>query len=162
MHLTRYYAFELCAASLKTWAGGSYTGRMPPELICLYHMACGLEFIHSQKLVHRDISPDNVLISLAGDRLAISDFGLCKPVSETGSYQFSSKVRGKEMWWAPELIERVEDRANQKRGTIKSDTFAMGCVFYYLLTRGQHPFLADAKYQVIDNIKKRQSNIEST
>ena len=143
--LNRYIALELCSASLKDWAESatkSYAGNVPHEWLGLQQMSHGLEFIHSNKHVHRDISPDNILISKDGHRLLISDFGLCKKTSVTGSFTVSLQLRGKEMWMAPELVApRSDDKPN--RGTVHADTYSMGCVFFYFLNKGGHPYRKD-------------------
>ena len=136
---------EFCAASLHDWAddkektGEKYTGHIPNEWLGLMQMAHGLEFIHSNKHVHRDITPHNILISKDGDRLLISDFGLCKKTTETGSFTVSKEGHGKIKWMAPELlIDPPKD--GPKRATVHADTYAMGCVFFYFLTKGGNPF----------------------
>ena len=123
---------------------------MPSKQDGLRHMAEGLAFIHLNKFTLRDISPDNILISLDGDRLIISDFGLCKPVNDPGTFTISQLV-GKHKWWAPELFQWTP--GHNQRGTIQSDTFAMGCVFHYYLTKGKHPF------EVADDPERTRQNI---
>ena len=147
--LYRYFALELCAGTLKDWVLKKYEGPIPSENDCLFQMANGLAYIHSMKYAHRDISPDNVLIAIDGNRLLISDFGLCKQVTASGSYSISRNV-GKETWQAPELIQPVD----QVRGRNKSDTFALGCVFFHFLTKGLHPFEGKSKWEIQNSITK--------
>ena len=98
-------------------------------------------------------------------RLVISDFGLCKTLPENVSTLFSATSNaGTAGWMAPELITRPGDvsapgSANATRvgdpsqvtingngsstsGKVKRaiDIFSLGCVFFYVLTLGQHPF----------------------
>ena len=116
-------------------------------------MALGLEFIHSNKYVHCEISPDNVLVSLAGDRLVISDFGLCKKVYDKGD------VQGRDKWMAPELVHHALSRDYSLRATVHSDTFALGCVFYYFLTKGSHPFYEENANNMLFKIAQGKSNL---
>jgi serine/threonine protein kinase len=121
-------------------------------------MAEGLRYIHSNNLVHRDIKPDNILISASTTDvvLKISDFGLCKETSIQGSYS-QSGVKGTLHYMSPEMLELMgrPDELQRTRGKKSSDVFAMGCVFYYFLTRGQHPF--GRGYDVPNNVKRNES-----
>lgn len=78
----------------------------------------------------------------------ISDFGLCKKL-QTGQRSFSKRsgVTGTEGWIAPEILNQENERT-----TCAVDIFSLGCVFYYVLSEGEHPF---------GNSFRRQANIES-
>ena len=111
-------------------------------------MANGLEFIHSKKLVHRDIKPDNVLISASGPtnvQMKLSDFGFCKVTDSEGKYSMKSGVVGTMDWLAPETVHFTRRPSNN------SDVFSLGCVFFYLL-RKVHPF--GEEYNIRHNIDK--------
>ncbi len=133
---------ELCAGTLLTFCENKYKGpNLPPDVLVLFQIALGLDYIHSRKLVHRDIKPDNILISLTSPvQMKLSDFGYHRKVSPQGTFT-QSGLRGTLNWMAPELLENVDVSPDVlPRGTIESDTFAAGCVFFYFLTRGSHPF----------------------
>lgn len=74
-----------------------------------------------------------------------ADFGLSKPVNERRTFS-NSGVKGTRDWLSPEILKIMQadpnDIANKnsKRGTIKSDTYALGEVFFYILSGGNHPF----------------------
>jgi serine/threonine-protein kinase/endoribonuclease IRE1 len=137
---------ELCAGTLTDYCEDKYKGpELPPDGIVLYQIANGLHYIHSRNLVHRDVKPGNILISITTPiQMKLSDFGYVKKISPQGTFT-QSGLKGTEKWMAPEILELLklmEDDSNIElpHGTIQSDTFAAGCVFFYFLTRGKHPF----------------------
>ena len=155
----RFFAFELNASSLQDWADSKYNGPTPSALVGLRQLADGLAHVHNNRHVHRDICPVNISISHGGDRLIISDFGLCKRTNESGSYSVSQQY-GHEKWLSP---ERIENKFNPDvRVTIESDTWAMGCVFYYFLTRGSHPFHDKNLFEMQKNIIAGKFNLDSS
>lgn len=86
-------------------------------------------------LIHRDISPQNVLISKDGV-VKLVDFGVAKASNNSHKTE-TGAVKGKFAYMAPEQIEGKElDR--------RVDIFAIGCVFYELLA-GEKPFGDDLK-----------------
>ena len=145
IELIRYIALELCAGTIRDFCSGKYLGLMPFDYDALRQMASGLSHIHQHRFIHRDIKPENILISMPSSnkvQLKLADFGLCKPATLRGSASVSS-VKGNYRWMAPELLPfiDVDDVAQyRQRQSISTDTFALGCIFYYYLTRGYHPF----------------------
>jgi serine/threonine-protein kinase len=91
--------------------------------------AAGLEFAHARPggaIIHADISPSNLLLTTSGE-VRVADFGIARREGLGHGV-----VEGKWAYMAPE----------QARGeplSPRSDVFALGVVFYELLT-GQHPF----------------------
>lgn len=96
----------------------------------------GLNFLHDKSIVHRDIKPQNVLLGHEGV-VKISDMGLAKNLNNTLSFTHNAGTCG---WKAPELLEQ----SNYKERTIevmkKIDIFSLGCLLYYILNGGNHPF----------------------
>lgn len=141
----RFLVLELCAGTLEQYVTKGKQGfKLPPNVQVLYQIANGLDYIHSRNLVHRDVKPENILISLTSPaQMKISDFGFCKDVSLRGSFS-QSALKGTRNWMAPEMLEIINKGENEQdtlpRGTIQSDTYSAGCVFFYFLTDGYHPF----------------------
>lgn len=134
----RYIALELAEATLQDYVLGRYNRQTITVKSILLQATSGLAHLHTLDIVHRDIKPHNVLLSMPGPRgevrAMISDFGLCKKL-QLGRMSFSrrSGVTGTDGWIAPEML-------NGERTTCAVDVFSLGCVFYYVLSNGKHPF----------------------
>ncbi|XP_061941085.1 serine/threonine-protein kinase/endoribonuclease IRE1 isoform X3 [Apis cerana] len=134
----RYIALELAEATLQDYVAGKYDKKKISAKSILRQATSGLAHLHLLDIVHRDIKPHNVLLSTPGPRgevrAMISDFGLCKKL-QLGRVSFSrrSGVTGTDGWIAPEML-------NGNRTTCAVDIFSLGCVFYYVLSNGKHPF----------------------
>ncbi|XP_048408198.1 serine/threonine-protein kinase/endoribonuclease IRE1 isoform X2 [Stegostoma tigrinum] len=147
-----YIAIELCTATLQEYVEDSKFDRVNLDPVtALFQTMSGLAHLHSLNIVHRDLKPRNILISLPNShgkvRAVISDFGLCKKLS-VGHHSFSlrSGIPGTEGWIAPEVLrEEPKDKP-----TYAIDIFSAGCVFYYAISEGKHPF---------GDPLRRQSNI---
>jgi serine/threonine-protein kinase/endoribonuclease IRE1 len=118
-------------------------------------------------------------------RLLISDFGLCKKLEDNQSSfrATTAHAAGTSGWRAPELLvdedqqsaivisgghsnhtessePAVVDPQTNRRATRAIDIFSLGCVFYYVLTRGGHPYDKDGKFMREANIVKGNFNLE--
>ena len=115
-------------------------GPMPPHAVAavLRPVLGGLAAAHRAGLVHRDVKPENVLISDDGD-VKIVDFGLVRAVAEAGITS-TSVILGTAAYLSP---EQVRDGTASPR----SDVYAAGIVAYELLT-GQTPFTGDSALSV--------------
>lgn len=136
---------------------------MPIQIEIFLHLASGLKYIHSQKVIHRDIKPENILIYVQGEQATLkwSDFGLCRPVNERGTFTMTG-IKGTWLWLAPELFEILDkDQAQEKtRGTVNSDVFAEGLVFGCILLNGDHLYGPDD--EIMTNIKHNKAiNMDS-
>ncbi|XP_077970974.1 serine/threonine-protein kinase/endoribonuclease IRE1-like [Styela clava] len=116
----------------------------------------GLCHIHSKKIAHRDLKPQNILLSQDKKIIKIADFGLSKEIIPNKS-KFSKSVReiGTDGWGSPE---------HYKGNTMsyKSDIYSAGLVFYFILSDGKHVF-GDKEYlwkpRIIDNADPDLSRI---
>ncbi|KAF1651362.1 Serine/threonine-protein kinase/endoribonuclease IRE1, partial [Aptenodytes patagonicus] len=137
-----YIAIELCSATLQEYVESPSFDRRSLDPVSLLHQTMsGLAHLHSLSIVHRDLKPCNILISIPNHhgqiRAVISDFGLCKKL-QGGRQSFSlrSGIPGTEGWIAPEVLQE----APKENPTCAVDIFSAGCVFYYVVSEGQHPF----------------------
>lgn len=137
-----YIALELCQASLQEYVESPELDRWGLEpTTALQQFTSGLAHLHSLHIVHRDVKPANVLIvgpdSQGRGRVVLSDFGLCKKLpAGRCSFSLRSGVPGTEGWMAPELLQLPPPGSP----TSAVDIFSAGCVFYYVLSGGSHPF----------------------
>ncbi|XP_023375854.1 serine/threonine-protein kinase/endoribonuclease IRE2 [Pteropus vampyrus] len=137
-----YIALELCQASLQEYVENPELDRWGLEPVtALQQLTSGLAHLHSLHIVHRDLKPANILISgpdsQGQGRVVLSDFGLCKKLPAGHcSFSLHSGVPGTEGWMAPELLQLQPPESP----TSAVDVFSAGCVFYYVLSGGGHPF----------------------
>jgi serine/threonine-protein kinase len=97
-------------------------------------------------LVHRDISPQNVMVSFDGI-VKIVDFGVAKATGRLHETRVTGIMKGKVPYLSPEQLTTGKvDR--------RSDIFSLG-VLIYVMVSGKHPFRADADPKTMDNICKR-------
>lgn len=82
-------------------------------------------------VIHRDVSPPNILISLQG-QVKVSDFGIAKARQQLHERTKTGEVKGKFGYLAPEQI-------TGSKGDRRIDVYAMGCVLY-IATMGLRPF----------------------
>ncbi len=103
----------------------------PEEAAPILHQICqGLNAAHSENVVHRDLKPQNILLSPDG-RARIMDFGLARSFDDTGLTQ-TGGILGTPAYMSPE-------QALGQHGDTRSDIFSFGVIAYELLT-GQLPF----------------------
>ncbi len=94
-------------------------------------------------VVHRDVSPHNILVSYSGV-VKVVDFGIAQAVNQCLAGVDTDEVQGKFGYMAPEQI--LGGRVDQR-----TDLFAVG-IMLYLLTTGRHPFKDHAVEGVLQGI----------
>ncbi len=118
-------------------------GPMPPHAVAavLRPVLGGLAAAHRAGLVHRDVKPENVLISDDGD-VKIADFGLVRAVAGAGITS-TSVILGTAAYLSP---EQVRDGPPNRVGP-RSDVYSVGILTYELLT-GHAPFTGDSALSI--------------
>jgi len=104
-------------------------------------IASALMFIHSKRILHRDLKTQNIFIA-RGNIIKLGDFGISKVLEKTD--QFATTVTGTPYYMAPEIC------TNQPY-TFKSDIWSLGCVLYELCTL-KHAFAADSLLSLVFQI----------
>ncbi len=129
---------------------------MPLILRIASQICAGLHAAHELRdddgnlidLVHRDISPANVLVSTSGF-VKIVDFGIAKSKGRLHVTRVGGVVKGKTPYLSPEQLGQLPiDR--------RSDLFSFGVLLYVLAT-GLHPFRGETDTKTIENIALRDA-----
>jgi serine/threonine protein kinase len=135
-------------------------GRFPLKeaIHIVKEVAKGLDIAHESGLVHRDIKPDNILISNRGE-VMITDFGLVKrdddnekssPISSvidpnmSAGLTLGGSILGTPIYMAPEQCQGLPDIDG------RADIYSLGLILYALVT-GQLPVIGDTAMQIMQN-----------
>jgi serine/threonine protein kinase len=115
-------------------------GPLPVPHACYYvqQAALGLQHAHEKKMVHRDIKPQNLILSREGKKhiVKVLDFGLAKAKSEKAE---ETGLTGEgQMLGTPDYVA-PEQTLDAAHADIRADIYSLGCTLYYLLT-GAPPF----------------------
>ncbi len=124
-------------------------GPLPIPNACYYiqQAALGLQHAHEKGMVHRDIKPQNLMLSRGGNKhiIKILDFGLAK-ASHEGQVDTELTGTGR-MLGTPDYVA-PEQIVDASRADIRADIYSLGCTLYYLLT-GAPPFKGKNLYEVL-------------
>ena len=106
--------------------------RLPLPLVVKYaqQVASALQYAHEQRLVHRDVKPENMLLRIDGTVL-LSDFGVVAVMYNSSTLSQQREIGGTTAYMAPEQIRGKAQAA--------SDQYSLGIVVYEWIT-GQRPF----------------------
>src|SRR5690242_2438109 len=102
-----------------------------------------LDYIHSHGVVHRDLKPENIMVD-ADDHVKLIDFGIA---GQAGARRLTfaklSNVMGTPDYISPEQVKG-------KRGDARSDIYALGVMFYEMLT-GKTPFQGSNAFAIMND-----------
>ncbi|KAG2440790.1 hypothetical protein HXX76_003646 [Chlamydomonas incerta] len=110
----------------------------------LVQLLLSLSYIHSKRILHRDVKTQNIFLS--GGKVLLGDFGLAKQLQRT--FEMARTPIGTPYYMAPEIYE-------EQPYSFKSDVWALGCVMYEMMT-GRAAFAADNLSRVVLRVIRGQ------
>jgi len=120
----------------------------PEESVEIMQQVCrALEAAHSVGVIHRDLKPQNIMRDRTG-RILVMDFGLARTLEGDGMTQSGALVGTMEYMSPEQALGKPLDQ--------RSDIFALGLIFYEMLT-GQMPYRADSTLASL--IKRTQERV---
>jgi serine/threonine protein kinase len=132
----------------------NFQGRKPIQEIhvqkYMKQLMLGLKYLNENNIMHRDLKPQNILISKNGD-LKLTDFGYAKVVSPNNMVQ---TFCGSPLYMAPEIIKAK----GENDYTVKADLWSVGCIFYEMVT-GYPPYYVSTMNDLIKKIDEGNISI---
>jgi serine/threonine protein kinase len=112
-------------------------GPLPVAVACevIRQAALGLQHLHEQGLVHRDVKPSNLMLTPCG-RVKLLDLGLARDLHGPGE---GERITSHGMWMGTPDYMAPEQCVDSKEVDIRADLYGLGCTLYELLA-GQPPF----------------------
>ncbi|NOZ52762.1 MAG: serine/threonine protein kinase [Gammaproteobacteria bacterium] len=136
--------------AMEYFAGGSLVKQLEERehidqdavIFIVKQLASALAYAHTQGVVHRDIKPDNVLVT-SDNTVKITDFGIAAVADEL-TLTSTGQMVGSPRYMSP---EQAKGSATDQR----SDLFSLGIVFYEMLT-GEMVFEGDSSIAIIGKL----------
>ncbi len=134
----------------RAWGKGE-SPNIDQAALIVSKVASALEYAHRYRdaegqelrIVHRDVSPQNILVSREGE-IKLVDFGIAKAATKA-SHTDSGSLRGKLLYMSP---EQAWGRPIDNR----SDIFSLGVVFFEMLT-GRNLFSGDSEMSILERVR---------
>jgi basic membrane protein A len=105
-------------------------------------IAGALDYAHDQKIIHRDVKPANILLTVKGQPM-LSDFGIAKILEMEDGHTLTGTGMGV---GTPEYMAPEQGMGREVDG--RADIYSLGIIFYELIT-GRKPYTADTPMAVI-------------
>ena len=119
--------------TLQEYVTGEKTLSYSQVIDVIYQCAKGLDYVHRQGVIHRDLKPGNIMLSVEGE-VKIMDFSIAHV--DARLEMDDSELQGSPMYMPPEQL------SEEKRLVFQSDVYSLGAVMYALLAR-KAPFKAN-------------------
>nr|KAF6402596.1 serine/threonine kinase 11 [Rousettus aegyptiacus] len=144
-----YMVMEYCVCGMQEMLDSVPEKRFP---VCQAHgyfrqLVDGLEYLHGQGIVHKDIKPGNLLLTTSGT-LKISDLGVAEALHPFAEDDTCRTSQGSPAFQPPEIANGLDTFSG-----FKVDIWSAG-VTLYNITTGLYPFEGDNIYKLFENIGK--------
>ncbi|PZC79022.1 hypothetical protein B5X24_HaOG216973 [Helicoverpa armigera] len=142
-----YLVMEFCVGVLQDMLEGSPGKKFPQRQAHDYftQLLDGLEYLHGQGVVHKDIKPGNLLLTL-DHTLKITDFGVAEALDMFSPEDTCYTGQGSPAFQPPEIANGAEQFSG-----VKVDIWSSG-VTLYNMTTGRYPFEGDNVYRLLESI----------
>jgi cyclin-dependent kinase len=105
----------------------------------MYQLLLGINFCHSQGIMHRDLKPQNLLINRHG-QLKIADFGLARAFAIPMRTYTHEVVT---LWYrAPEIL------LGSRHYSVGVDMWSIGCIFAEMINKGKALWTGDSEVKI--------------
>ncbi|KAJ4971627.1 hypothetical protein NE237_004726 [Protea cynaroides] len=142
-----HLALEYCRGGDLSVFIQRHGGRIPEATAkhFMQHLAAGLLILRENNLIHRDLKPQNLLLSTNDSHsvLKIADFGFARSLQPRG---LAETLCGSPLYMAPEIMQFQKYDA-------KADLWSVGAILFQLVT-GKTPFTGNNQIQLLQNILK--------
>ena len=142
-----YMVLEYCCTVLKDMLDQSPVKKFPAWQAHFYfnQLTCGLEYLHSNCVIHKDIKPGNLLLDTAGV-LKIADFGVAEKLDLFAKDDTITTSQGTPAFQPPEIAQGASEFSG-----LKLDIWSCGITLYNFVT-GSYPFEGETIFRLFENI----------
>ncbi|KAI3628106.1 hypothetical protein CBS14141_002107 [Malassezia furfur] len=149
-HDNLYMVFEYCAnGAICDVKPGKQASPLPETTARKYfgQVLSGIDYLHEHGIVHRDIKPDNILLTNNGETCKIVDFGVSKMFMKSSDYTMFLEA-GSPAFMSPALCKG----GHRESDGCPDDVWAFGVTLYCMVS-GRLPFFKDALLDLYDSIQ---------
>lgn len=140
---------ELCEGTLEQYVLGGLE-KIPANTLddkfLLGQVTLGLAYIHSKKMIHKDLKPANILLWRPSPTSTlilakIADFGFAKMLKPHQNQFSETQHLGTKECMAPELLAKLDRNDDVKAlATFDSDAYSLGITIAFTVLKGRHPY----------------------
>ena len=119
------------------------------SILLMRTIASTVDYAHSRGVLHRDLKPQNILISSSGEPF-VTDFGLARIEGDTNRLSLTGDFLGTPAYVSPEQAGGI-----RRDISVQSDVFSLGAILYAMLT-GRPPFVGPDTLAVLLKIASKE------